>query len=264
MVYTDKMIKGLISSNVLCHADESCVTNIAYDLRTEHFFVKEGTYAQAYDLMPGESVFVSSIENIKLPNNLFACVCLRNKRIRQGLELTAPIYQPGHETKIFFRITNVSKNLIQLSREDGIAYIMFEQLPEPVEKPYDGAAQLEFDFRGIGQYEGNVKNEIVEIEKKVDDIRHIEKNMYGNVITLMTVFIGIFSLINVNVNLALTSVATLKNLIVFNLSTIGSIAFMAAIINTVLPNGDTKPKKVALWSATVIAILLSICVLVFG
>lgn len=201
MVYTDKMIRDLISSDVLRHADENCITNIAYDLRTEHFFVKEGMYFREYDLMPGESVFVSTVEDIKLPANMLARVCLRNKRIRQGLELASPVYQPGHETKIFYRITNISKNLIRLSQDDGIVSVMFEKLPEEVEKPYDGAAQLEFDFRGIGQYEGEVKGEIVELEKKVDD--------------------------------------------------------------EALPNGEATRRKIVLWCAAVIAILLSICVLAF-
>ena len=54
-------------------------------------------------LEPHDSAFVMSKESIELPNNIIAKVVLRNSRIRQGLTIDTPIYQPGHRTKVFFQ-----------------------------------------------------------------------------------------------------------------------------------------------------------------
>lgn len=53
-------------------------------------------------------------EKIKIPNNMVGKVVDKNSRIRQGLLTTSPVYQPGHETYIYFRIQNVSENIITL------------------------------------------------------------------------------------------------------------------------------------------------------
>lgn len=261
MVYTDKMIKDLISENVITNADESCITNIAYDLRTYKFYSGNSDKDEC-SLAPMESIFVGSTEQIHLRNDMIAKVYLRNKRIRQGLALDAPVYQPGHETRVFFRITNISDKNINLSNKDGLASIMFEKLPEEVEKPYGGKSQTEFNFRGIAGYADVLKDEIETIEKKKDEVKNIEKNMYGNVIALMTVFIGIFSLINVNVSQALSQTVDLKTLLVFNLSTAGSVSFMAALIHTFL-SFEKSWKWVIMWIITALTFAGAAAVYVF-
>jgi deoxycytidine triphosphate deaminase len=127
---------------------EEAVTAIAYDLGTESFAVEPGNEKTSYDLLPGESVFVKSKETIKFPNDIIGRVILRNSWIRQGLMLSAPVYYPGHHTRIFYRITNISKQSLKLDCEKGIASIMFEKLDGPVLKPYEGTFQGEFDFSG--------------------------------------------------------------------------------------------------------------------
>ena len=94
--------------------DEEQVTNIGYDLRTDCFFLDTNTSKKEVDLAPGDTVFVRTTETLDLPNDMAAAVQLRNSRIRQGLSLTAPIYQPGHKSKVFFRVTNATKQVIHL------------------------------------------------------------------------------------------------------------------------------------------------------
>lgn len=77
---------------------------------------------------------------------------LRNSRIRQGLHLDAPLYLPGHETIVYYRVTNFSGRAITLKEGDGIAAITFEELPEPVDSPYSGGFQKEMKFSGMGKY----------------------------------------------------------------------------------------------------------------
>lgn len=225
---------------------ESQVTNIGYDLKTELFFLDAQTSKTEVDLEPGDTVFVRTVETIMLPENMAAAVQLRNSRIRQGLSLTAPVYQPGHKTKVFFRVTNDSKQKIHLDTQRGIAYLMFLQLDDRVEKPYHGAFQNERDFVGMGTYQAALSGEMTEIEKKVDTIKHIEKDIYGNVLSIMGIFIGIFSLINVNLSLVNGS-ATMETLLTFDCATVGAISVLIGLVNSILPEG--KNRRIFWWVA---------------
>ena len=231
MPLIDREIRELLHSGILQDAQEAYVQNICYDLRTAHFFSLKARSTDHVDLMPGESIFVMSVEKIRLPNDMIAHVILRNSRIRQGLALEAPIYQPGHWTNLYFRITNVSKSKIGLDTKDGLASVLFERLSGPVEKPYNKTFQEEFDFRGMGDYESKFRGAMEDLEDKADEIRHIEKSMYGNVINLMVIFIGIFSLININIQMAISDIVDVPKFLVFNLTTVGSVSFLAALID---------------------------------
>ncbi len=152
MVLTDREIHNWISKHDLIENHEpDCLTSIGYDLRADHFVSREALTSHV-TLKSGESVFVGTKENIKLPNDMIARLSLKNSRIRQGLSLDAPIYQPGHHTKIFFRLTNVSNDEIELREGDKYALIMFEKLSGPVDAPYKGTFSGEMDFSGMGAY----------------------------------------------------------------------------------------------------------------
>ena len=165
MILSDKQICEY--RDALIHPfSKDAVQSIAYDLQTESFANEPGNERIEFSLQPGESVFVKSKEEIKLPADIVGKVILRNSRIRQGLLLTAPVYHPGHHTKVFFRLTNVSKQNITLDNQTGIASIMFEKLETEVEHPYEGTFQEEFNFSGMGAYSSVLSGEMSDIEKK--------------------------------------------------------------------------------------------------
>lgn len=255
MLLIDKKLSEM-GNELLQPFDPKNVTNIGYDLTTECFFLNAKTHQNTVTLEPGDTVFVRTVERIALPDNMAAAVQLRNSRIRQGLSLTAPIYQPGHKTQVFFRVTNVSKQMLHLDTSKGIAYLIFLPLGEDVAKPYNGTFQNESDFVGMGAYQAALSDEMTEMEKKVDTVKSIEKNVYGNVLSIMGIFIGIFSLINVNLSLV-TGEAAMATLLTFNFATVGAIAFLIGLINTILPDG--KNHKM-IWWASGIAFALSIAV----
>lgn len=146
MTLIDRDIYALIASGVLRNADAKNVGGIAYDLRTAYYTQPDGIRADALQLAPGESAFVASEERIYLPGNLIGRVILRNGGIRAGLMLDAPVYQPGHKTRVFFRITNMSGKPVQLEKGAGLASIMFERLERTPAQVYDGRFQNEFDL----------------------------------------------------------------------------------------------------------------------
>lgn len=90
--------------------------------------------------------------------------------------MDAPLYFPGHHTRVFFRVTNMSSDQITLSTSDGIAQLVFETVEGNVEHPYEGSFSDELDYRGLGGYKDIYANEIEMIDKKTDEVRDIEKH----------------------------------------------------------------------------------------
>lgn len=151
MPLSDEKIKALVKSGVLKNATDDRIGPVSYDLRTDCFYIDESK-CLSVRLAPGDSAYVAAKESVSLPNDLTARVILRNSRMRQGLTLDAPLYFPGHATVLYFRVTNISGDIIALSTSSDIAQVIFEWVDGTVEHPYEGAFAGEFDYRGMGTY----------------------------------------------------------------------------------------------------------------
>lgn len=236
MMMVDTDILQLIDNNVLYGHDISedemrnAVGAISYDLHTLNYTNNETVASDSCKLLPGESVFVACKEIVNLPGDISASIILRNSRIRQGFMLDAPVYQPGHHTRVFYRITNVSKCALDLRPDSDFASIQFEKLDHAPSKPYNGAFQGEMGYSDMGKYTSQYKKEMSRLDEKMDEIKHLERNIYTNIITLMSIFIALFSIININVDLAFAPTVERSRLLISNLVTIGSIAFLVSLI----------------------------------
>lgn len=165
MYLSDTKIQELIDSDVLLHADASNIEQVTYDLRTDGFYINENKQSEV-ELGPGDSTFVSCVECVALPNDLTASVLLRNSRIRQGLSLDAPLYFPGHGSRLFYRVTNVSGNTITLDKSKGIAQVAFQRVDGMVAHPYHGAFSDELNFKGLADYSDVYAGELKKVEDK--------------------------------------------------------------------------------------------------
>ena len=238
MVMSDTRIRELIDSGVLRNALPDNVGPVSYDLVTKTFCTQEGETTRV-ELAPGDSVFVACRELIELPADMTAEVKLRNSRIRQGLSLEAPLYFPGHHTRVFYRVTNSSADAITLDTSHGIAQLVFSSVEGPVEHPYDGVFSDELDYQGLGRYHDVFANDIKRVEDKVEQVEGIERRMYGNVLALMAIFAAIFTLVNVNIQAVSWE---LSRVIVMNLATVGSFALLGGLIVTVIhPRAKRTP-----------------------
>lgn len=223
------------------------IGNISYDLRIKGIIVpetkKDGNNEPLlqYNLAPQETIFVSTTETLRLPENMFATIIPRNSCIRQGLDIEAPVYQPGHKTRIFIRVRNISDDVITLRQGIGIASIMFYELNENV-TPYSGAYTDEFDYKGVGDFHSVPVPGMKKINKKIESLRDMEKGIYGTVITIMTIFISIFSLINLNANF-LHAMDSTKALVAFNLTTIGAVFALVGLAVGVLISRTEEDQK---------------------
>lgn len=261
MVLNKEQIQN--TANLIEMRDDNNLHAVSYDLTVEKIILpnNDDSERSSYALNPGETVFISSKENIKLPNDMVAFVSLRNSCIRQGLSLDAPVYQPGHHTKVFARITNVSNKRISITAGHSVAQVFFAKLNSEAE-PYGGKFVDQFSYENIGEFGDEVLPEVEEIKEKVASIKDTEKHIYANVITLMTIFIGVFSLVNLNINFV-TSTMDLKSLIVYNLVMLGGISTLVALISVVLPREKHKG-RITVVLALVAVLLLVAAFVVFS
>lgn len=249
MLLVDRDISAFLSNGSALNSDENqtaitggdpnSVTNIGYDLTTERFYKLSSSGETSCTLLPGESVFAESEEHLRFDSQTVGIVALRNSRIRQGLSLDAPVYQPGHKTPIRFRLTNISDKAIELEAGEKHAMLLFYQLAAAPDRPYDGTFQKELTWKGMGAYNSQYAAQIKEIEDKTKDLRSLEKSVYGNVITILTIFVGIFTLLNVNISLV-KEAATAMSFLFFNLSTLGAVSFLAALLDTLLQRENAR------------------------
>ena len=133
---------------------------------------------------------------------------------------------------------------------------MFEKLDGPVDAPYRGAFQMEDQYRGMGSYKNLYASDMRKIDKKMDDLRGLEKHIYTNVLTMMAVFVAVFSIINVNVSLV-KDASSLLTLVVSNLCTIGAIGFLVSTVRSSSANRGILALSAA-------AIVLSILLVLFA
>lgn len=252
MLLSDAKIRELINDNVLQNANEHNIGPVSYDLTTKSFHSKDSEKSYA-DLMPGDSIFVSSEEVIDLPSDLAARVSLRNSRIRQGLTLDAPLYFPGHKTRVFFRVTNISSDEIKLNTTKGIAQLSFETISGTVEKPYHGAFSDEFDYSGMGNYTDIYKSEMEEIDRREDSLKKMESRIYERVIALFAIFAAIFTLVNINAG-SLIGNASGITIATVNLSIIGGFSALVGLIAIAL-KAEGIASKIILFAIAIVAFI---------
>lgn len=225
----DELKNGIIEG-----AQETGFGNISCDL-----FIKEilsnSRHFTEYALKPGESAFVSTIEIITVPANMFAQVIIRNSAIRLGLTIVAPIYQPGHKTRIFFRVTNVSDMTITLKQNTSVCSLMLYRFSSDSIKPYRGAYSDEFDYRGVGENHSVEVPKAGVIEEKLKALEKLETRLYGNVMMMLTVFVAIFSLVNLN-TATLRETYNLCEILSFNFIFLSVISTLVLLIAEIIGN----------------------------
>lgn len=103
-----------------------------------------------------------------------ASVLLRNSRIRLGPSLDASLFFPGHGTRLSYRVTNVSGNVIALDRSKGIAQVAFQHVNGTVANRYEGKFSDEVNFSGCGGYSDIYAGGLKQVENTREEVEHIE------------------------------------------------------------------------------------------
>ena len=98
-----------------------------------HFEVVELEEGQYFELLPNEHVTVSSLETIKVPNDLMAVLYPRSSINRRGVsvDLTG-IVDAGYEGQLVIPVKNHTAQVIRLYPGERFCQVVFETLTEPI------------------------------------------------------------------------------------------------------------------------------------
>lgn len=261
MFYVDKDIKKF-GNSVINNYNEDNVSSMSYDIAIDNIILGKNELASSYRLRPGEMVMIQTREEINVPENMTISVGEKNSKLRAGLFVSGPRYFPGHKTRVFLRVKNISSNIIDIESGDNIAQLFFEDLSGVPDKPYnkqEGASFNDEDvYRGFGNYKDEFDSRIEKIQEEDDKLRDHENHIYANILTLMGIFVSIFSLIMVNFsNISRLSKASLLRL---NFSLGFVIAVFMGLIFLFINAGSISKGK-SKWCIIAYGILLAIMII---
>ena len=272
MILVDKEIKKLIEDHQLIIAGycSENLNGVSYDLTIDYTLDEDGKECVEYDLRPGETVFIKTQEELSIPENILGRVAEKNSRMRQGIVVSGPDYQPGHRTYAFLRVSNISKNIIVLSKGSKIAQIMFEQLSQKPDVPYNaqtGASfQNEVEYKGLGNYKKEYEQQTKqEIQEAKEDIENVSQKIYANVLTLMGVLVAVFSLISINYQAFTNAEITMPYILVMNLSMTLCVVIMLGLILIFINNAKNK-KFIGIYVAALLILVIAVialCISIF-
>lgn len=268
MILIDKDIRSYVEQRqlVLSEFREENLNGASYDLRVDKVLGDDEKEMLECWLEPGAVVFVKTIEKISIPTNILGRIAEKNSRMRQGLKVDGPHYQPGHVTYAFLRVQNISNNSIKIQHNMKIAQIFFEQLTGIPEVPYSaqvGASfQNEVSFKGLGNYTKEYEKQTSRIiEKAKEDIESASQRIYGNVLSLMGIIVAIFSLITINYDAFVNATIDTKYIIAMNLTMSLCIVLMMGMILIFI---NKARHKGFLWAYIAIFAVLAIATIVFS
>lgn len=264
MILVDKDIKQRATEIFLEGYDEKNVKAVSYDLHIDGIINGDGL-VKSYELRPNEIVFIKTIEQIKMPQDLMGRIGEKNSRMRQGLCVAGPHYFPGHQTYIFLRIHNISSVSIKLRTNDNIAQIFFEQLTDIPENPYNNQAGAAFNeeeqYRGLGKYKDEYEQRMTAVQNANHNLEKKVNGLYANILTIMGVFVSIFSLITINFSSLSEENLTKEFVISMNLSLGIVISSFVGLILLFLNKADNK--WFLLLYIAVVAVLIVLLVFLF-
>lgn len=102
--------------------------------RPDYFDVVELEKGQFFDLLPGEHILVSSLESVKLPDDLMAVMYPRSSVNRKGISVDQTgIIDSGYEGQLVIPIrNNTQSQTVRLYPGERFCQIVFEKLSQEV------------------------------------------------------------------------------------------------------------------------------------
>lgn len=235
MVLVDKEIRNRVAGNepLISNFNEDNLGAISYDLTLEAILIGNEEFS-SYELSPGSFLFIRTKEHLAMPNDLIGRIEEKNSRMRMGLVVSGPTYQPGHKTAVFLRIQNISNNIITIRKGTTIAQIVFETLSTVPDTPYDQNSQAsynnEFTYSEYGNYDAEYKADIKKFEQIKENLEEKETQIYGNILTFVGILMGIFSIVTLNLEAFASTDLTANFILVMNLSITLAIELLMSII----------------------------------
>lgn len=97
--------------------------------------------AQDLIINPGGFKLASTMEKVKIPNNVCASVADKSSWARKGIAVQNTYFDPGFEGYPTIELSNHSWNIIHIPIGSPICQFIFMKLDKVTEKPYRGKYQ---------------------------------------------------------------------------------------------------------------------------
>lgn len=180
MILSDRTIRQMLQSGALAISplEEGQIQPASVDIRLGDTFgvvedtpdgiitmQKEIAYktirAEKYLLLPGQFVLATTMESVRLPENLTAFVEGRSSLGRMGLFIqNAGWVDPGFSGEITLELFNANRCAIELSTGRRVGQLVFASMDSPAQHPYSGKYQHQRGATGSRVYldEESTKN----------------------------------------------------------------------------------------------------------
>lgn len=112
----------------------------SYDVRVE--FDDKGLIGMK-KLLPGDFILASTIEHFEMPDDVMGVAHDKSSWARRGIAVQNTLIDPGWYGYLTLEITNHGSVPVMLRRGDPIAQIVFHQLDQTTDIPYDGKYQAQ-------------------------------------------------------------------------------------------------------------------------
>ncbi|MCM5705331.1 dCTP deaminase domain-containing protein [Larsenimonas salina] len=138
----------------------------------------------------GQFAYLLTRENVKIPEDVFALINIKNKFKVQGLVNVSGFHvDPGYNGKLIFAVFNAGSKDIFLRGEERIFLIWFSELKE-------SSAQYAYGKDGIKKIESDLMNQIPQHSASLSSLdlrmRKIEKSTTDVKRSIKAIIIGIF------------------------------------------------------------------------
>lgn len=175
---------------------------------------------------------------------------------KQIFALTKKI--PNNETFCFLRVQNISDSIITLSKDFAIAQVMFEELKEVPNQTYNKqnpSFQNETEFIGVGKYQPEYEKLSKAFSDTKEDMETLKDKMYANILTIMGIFVSIFTIVSVNIQSFSINEISTHLIATVNLSLISCISVLMGFILLIIHKGKTKCFRIC-YTVMILALLI--------
>lgn len=129
------------------------LSSAGYDIRVDKFKYYTSLRTEI-TMRNGDFILASSIERIKMPDDLIAIVHDKSSWAREGLAIQNTVLEPGWEGYITLELSyHRPLGEIELKYGDPIAQLVFHKLDQPTIYPYKGKYQNQENFPVEAQLE---------------------------------------------------------------------------------------------------------------
>lgn len=148
--YTNAMITPFVERGI-SRGRSYGLSSAGYDIRigrvsSEVIDPNDWDNGHGFRMMPGDFVLASSIERIKMPNDLMCIVHDKSSWAREGLAIQNTVLEPGWEGYITLELSfHRPRHNIIIHKGDPIAQLIFHKLDQPTTQPYKGKYQNQED-----------------------------------------------------------------------------------------------------------------------